>query len=114
MAKMELDKDLGIKSISGAISRQRRPDGTVLVTFCTKKGRIYTRVYKRTTPVSDKERNIRAAFSIVASEVARRKHKGDTRPRAVIWNEVKKEMEAGQVLGKCYASAGQLGNDGDI
>ena len=75
---------------------------------------VYTRVYKRTTPVSDKERNIRAAFSIVASEVARRKHKGDTRPRAVIWNEVKKEMEAGQVLGKCYASAGQLGNDGDI
>ena len=48
------------------------------------------------------------------SEMARRKHKGDTRPRAVIWNEVKKEMEAGQVLGKCYASAGQLGNDGDI
>jgi len=96
MAKVEFDKTFGIKSISGAISRQRMPDGTVLVTFCTKKGRIYTRVYNRKTPLSDRERKIRSDFSTIASEVAARRLNGDTRPKIVIWNEVKKQLGAKQ------------------
>ena len=96
MAKVEFDKAFGIQSISGAISRKRLPDGSILVTFCTKKGRLYTRVYKRKTPLSDRERQIRTGFRIISREVIRRQQEGDTRPKAVIWNEVKNGLETAQ------------------
>lgn len=45
MAKVEFDKALQIVSISGAISRRRNADGSVTVTYFTKKGRMYIRTY---------------------------------------------------------------------
>jgi hypothetical protein len=98
MAKIELDHSLGITSLSGAISRHRRPDGTVLVTFCTKKGRMYTRVYERTTPVSDCEKEARKRFSQMSREVALRINNGDHRPKADIWKEVKAAWQAGNLV----------------
>ena len=94
MAKIELDQSLGITSLSGAISRHRRPDGTVLVTFCTKKGRMYMRVYKRTTPLSDREIESRCRFSLMSREVTQRINNGDHRPKSEIWKEVKASWQA--------------------
>ena len=45
MAKVIFDKSLMIQSISGAISRKRNADGSVTVTYFTKKGRMYVRTY---------------------------------------------------------------------
>lgn len=93
MARVEFDNALGIQSVSGAISRHRCSDGTVRVTFCTKKGRIYMRDYKRSTPLSENEKVSRAKFARIASEVARRIRNGDHRLKSIIWKEVKAELE---------------------
>ena len=108
MARVEFDEFLGIKSMSGAFSRKRLNDGSVVVTFFTKKGRMYTRTYSRTNPPTKNEQAARSRFSVMASEVARRINSGDKRPKSVIWAEVKREMQDGGIT---EASTGQVGGN---
>ena len=54
--------------------------------------------YTRSTPVSTAELLQRKKFSFIASEVARRMKAGDSRPRKVIWDEVKRDSERMQHL----------------
>ena len=105
MAKYQLDRTTGIETISGAISRRRRSDGSVeawIMTkkgrmyhrisveawIMTKKGRMYHRIYKRTTPLSVNEISARSLFSKVAAEVKHRKVAGDPRPGPAIFKEI--------------------------
>lgn len=97
MAKVEFDESFGIRSMSGAFSRKRLQDGSVVVTFFTKKGRMYTRTYKRTAPPSENEQATRSLFSLMSREVARRINGGDKRPKSDIWAEVKREMHLGSI-----------------
>ena len=97
MAKVEFDESFGIKSMSGAFSRKRLLDGSVVVTFFTKKGRMYTRTYKRTAPPSANEQAARSLFSLMSREVTRRINGGDKRLRSEIWAEVKREMNPGGI-----------------
>lgn len=88
MAKYQLDPITGIETISGAISRCRRSDGSVEAWVMTKKGRMYHRIYHRSTPLSGNERSARELFSKVATEVKRIKAAGDPRPRPAIFKEI--------------------------
>jgi hypothetical protein len=88
MAKYQLDRTTGIETISGAISRRRRSDGSVEAWIMTKKGRMYHRIYKRTTPLSVNEISARSLFSKVAAEVKHRKVAGDPRPGPAIFKEI--------------------------
>lgn len=54
--------------------------------------------YPRSTPVTKAELIHRKKFSVIASEVARRIKAGDTRPKSVIWAEVKTAAERMQYL----------------
>lgn len=54
--------------------------------------------YKRSTPASKAELLHRQKFSFIASEVARRMKAGDSRPRKVIWEDVKRDSERMQHL----------------
>lgn len=86
----------GIASISGTLATvhdrklvaktYRRPDGT-------KESRLYLMPKcKRATPPSDKEIAQRQRFRQMAQEVAKRIADGDTRPRKIIWEEVKNTL----------------------
>lgn len=108
MARVEFNEVLGIKCMSGAFSRKRLNDGSVVVTFFTKKGRMYTRTYHRTSPPTKNELAARSNFSVIAHEVAQRVSNGDKRPRSVIWTEIKREMQEGGIK---EASAGQEGGN---
>ena len=90
MAKCELPK--GILSISGKLGGMifktyTRPDGTT-------ETRAYPNPYRqqgyqRSTPVTAKEARSRNLFGQISREVTRRLRSGDTRPRNIIWAEVK-------------------------
>ena len=90
MAKAILPK--GILSISGKLG------GMIFKTYTRPDGTTETRAYpnpyqrqgyQRRTPVTDKEKCQRALFAQVSREVTRRLRSGDTRPRNIIWAEVK-------------------------
>ena len=83
MAKCTIDPLTGqILTISGKLGN------TLFKTYLTPQGG-----YKRSTPLTPTELLQRKIFSIVSSEVARKIKAGDTRPRQIIWAEVKKEAE---------------------
>ena len=88
MAKYQLNPTTGIENISGAISRHRLPDGSVEAWVMTKKGRMYHRIYRRSTPPSVNESAARVLFSKASAEVKRRKAAGDPRPRPAIFKEI--------------------------
>ena len=88
MAMYQMNPETGIETISGAISRRRLPDGTVQACVFTKKGNMYFRNYKRTTPLSQKEVAARHLFSIAATVTKMRIEAGDTRRRSQIFKEV--------------------------
>ena len=56
--------------------------------------------FRRTTPPSPAELQHRELFAMISSEVARRRKAGDTRPKKIIWAEVRAEAERKQVLSK--------------
>jgi len=90
MAKCNLPK--GILSISGKLGGMifktyTRPDGTTETRAYPNPYRQHG--YQRTTPVTAKEKHQRAIFAQVSREVTRRLRSGDTRPRSIIWAEVK-------------------------
>ena len=91
MAKCTIDPLTGqILTISGKVGN------TLFKTYRNGQVRAYLTPqggYKRSTPPSKTELLQRKIFSIVASEVARKIKAGDTRPRHIIWAEVKKEAE---------------------
>ena len=88
MAKYQLDPVTGIETISGAISRRRLADGSVQACVFTKKGGMYFRTYKRSTPVSEKEIASRHLFSIASTVTKHRIEAGDKRRRPEIFKEV--------------------------
>ena len=90
MAKAILPK--GILSISGKLGGMifktyTRPDGTTETRAYPNPYRRHG--YRRSTPVTAKEKRQRAIFAEVSREVTRRLRSGDTRPRNIIWAEVK-------------------------
>ncbi|MDY6406703.1 MAG: hypothetical protein SPK97_06200 [Bacteroidales bacterium] len=94
MAKYQLDPANGIETISGAISRRRRSDGTIEAWIMTKKGRLYHRIYKRTTPLSKNEALNRCLFKEAAEEAKRRRADGDRRRYQAIFKEVYAQLKA--------------------
>lgn len=97
MAKFTLDPAMGIKSMSGAISRKKLYDGTIQVTYVTKKGRLYVRKYApRTKRLTDKEAQNRALFAQAQQETTRLKQAGDPRKRPEIFKEVYARLKAEQ------------------
>ena len=94
MATIELDKSLGITSLSGKLG------GMIYRTL--KSGKIVASMpaKPRTKTLSVAEKTARANFAAIAAEVAKRMHAGDTRPKSVIWQEVKLELNKGQIEGK--------------
>lgn len=94
MAKYQLDPANGIETISGAISRRRRSDGTIEAWIMTKKGRLYHRIYKRTTPLSKNEALNRCLFKEAAEEAKRRRADGDHRRYQAIFKEVYAQLKA--------------------
>ena len=79
-----------IMSISGKMGNLiyktfKKPDGTT-------ETRVYQHPGRRSTPVTDEERKSRALFGQIARIVRLRQQDGDTRPRKVIWAEVKAEL----------------------
>ena len=94
MAKYQLDPSTGVETISGAISRHRLPDGSVQACVFTKKGGMFFRTYKRSTPLSAKEIASRHLFAIAATVTKRRIEAGDTRRRQLIFKEVYASLKA--------------------
>lgn len=91
MAKIELNKSLGITSLSGKLGGmiyRTLKSGKIIATSPSK---------PRSNAPSDAELAARENFSRIASEVARRMRAGDKRPKTVIWQEVKSELNKGQV-----------------
>lgn len=91
---------LGVAKVSGTLSKRtiRTKDGIItrriVATVRNGKQRIYIREDKpRTTKISTAETNARVNFAAIATEVAQRIADGDTRPRKLIWAEVKKELK---------------------
>ena len=87
----------GIRSISGTMKRNADGSRLEFRTFQRPDGTTETRAYicpktERTTPPSAKELAHRALFSAICTEVHRRIKAGDTRPRKLIWAEVKTEL----------------------
>lgn len=91
MAKCTIDPITGqILTISGKLGN------TLFKTYRNGQVRAYLTPpagYQRSTPLSEAELKQRKHFAFVASEVARRRRAGDTRPRKVIWAEVCTEAE---------------------
>lgn len=96
MAKCTINPLTGqIMTISGRLGN------TLFKTYRNGQVRAYVTPkggYTRSTPLSKAELLQRKKFSVIASEVARRIKAGDTRPRKVIWTEVKTETERMQYL----------------
>ena len=96
MAKCTINPMSGlIRSLSGRVGN------TLFKTYRDGQVRAYMirpGQYKRTTPPSEAEQRGRQLFAIIASEVARRRKAGDTRPKKIIWAEVRTEAERKQVL----------------
>lgn len=101
MAKCTIDPLTGqILTISGQLGN------TLFKTYRNGHVRAYLTPkggYPRTKPVTKAELLQRKIFSVIASEVARRIKAGDTRPRKVIWAEVKTDTERMRNLCNCYA-----------
>ena len=91
MATCTIDPVTGqIRTISGRVGN------TVYKTYRNGQVRAYLMPpggYQRSTPVTKAEMKARLQFAIMASEVARRRKAGDTRPKKVIWEEVKTEVK---------------------
>ena len=90
MATCELPK--GILSISGKMGGMifktyKRPDGTTVTRAYPNPYRQHG--YQRSSPVTDNEARSRNRFALISREVTRRLRSGDTRPRNIIWAEVK-------------------------
>ena len=94
MARIELNTSLGITSLSGKLG------GMIYRTL--KSGKIVACLppKHRANAPSAAELAARKTFSHIASEVARRRQAGDKRPKSIIWQEVKLELNKGQVRGK--------------
>lgn len=94
MAKCTINPMSGlIRTLSGRVGN------TLFKTYRNGQVRAYLvrpDQFRRTTPLSEAEIRGRQLFSITASEVARRRKAGDTRPKKVIWAEVWSEAEQGQ------------------
>jgi len=104
---------LGVANVSGTLSKRtiRTHDGIITrrVVACVRNGkqRIYFREDKpRTKKLSKAEVNAHLNFATIAVEVARRMADGDTRPRKLIWAEVK----AAHSFGTCTRKAGAICN----
>jgi len=112
MAKYQLDPTTGVEAISGAMSRHRLPDGSVQACVFTKKGGMYFRTYKRSTPLSAKEVATRHLFAIASTVTKRRIEAGDRRRRTVIFKEVyaslKAQLHREQTESKPYADRMQV------
>ena len=93
MAKFELDKSFGITSLSGKLG------GVVYRTLKSGKIIATSPSKPRSNAPSAAELAARKTFSRIASEVARRMRAGDKRPKSIIWQEVKLELNKGQVRG---------------
>ena len=86
MAKLELNRSLGINALSGKLG------GRIYRTLKSGKIVVYMPPQKRTTPLSEAEREGRTLFARIAAEVARRMREGDKRPKKHIWREVKEKL----------------------
>ena len=106
MAIYKLDPRTGIETISGAISKHRLPDGSVEAWIMTKKGRMYHRIYKRSTPISKNEAVNRCLFKEAAMETKRRRAAGDRRSYRMIFKEVYAMLKTNLAS---VASKGHLG-----
>ena len=100
-------KFLGVANVSGTLAKTkiRTKEGIitrrVVASVRNGKQRIYFREDKpRTTKISTAETNARFNFGKIAAEVAKRMADGDTRPRKVIWAEVKKCLKKDVTSGK--------------
>ena len=82
----------GIASISGKLGK------VIFKTFTRPDGSSFTRIYsteghaKRKSKPSDRESDNRRRFARIASEVARLKRNGDTRPKQLIWRELSQTL----------------------
>lgn len=94
MARIELNKELGITALSGKLG------GVVYRTL--KSGRIIATMpaKQRSNNPSLAELKARDNFARIASEVAKRRKAGDNRPKCIIWKEVKEEWYKTQVRPK--------------
>lgn len=96
MAHIEFDKALNIRSMHGTIQRNR--DGSkIVVRTNSRTGKmtmLYLKPQQRSTPVSQHELDIRNRFTLMSREVNRRIQAGDKRCKALIWEEVKREMKS--------------------
>lgn len=102
MAKVEFDKALGIQALSGKFG------GMIYRTL--KSGKIVACFppSPRSSAPSPEEIKHRQQFAAIAAEVARRRKAGDTRPKKIIWNEVKAEVERRQCGGGTEANRKHL------
>lgn len=102
MAKCTINPISGlIRTLSGRVGN------TLFKTYRNGQVRAYMirpDQYKRTAPPTEAEQRERKRFAVIASEVARRKKAGDTRPRKVIWAEVRTEADQRQVRVKSDAT----------
>lgn len=92
---MKLTLPRGIASISGTFARTR-DHNLIAKTYRKADGTKETRMYwmpkqKRSNPPSEREQQARARFSEMAQEVSKRIQAGDTRPRKLIWAELKRQ-----------------------
>ena len=100
MANLQLPAGIGL--VSGTLSKKsiRTSTGTVTRRVIAKvvngKQKLYIREDQpRLSKLTDAEIATRSSFSRMAAEVARRINAGDTRPRKLIWADVKADFKKG-------------------